>query len=351
MLEYNSLNSADAKREAGEGDQKGEESPALEQRRSDLLKEMEEIKTQIEDMRVGKKAPLFMANALIESTPFISKALMNSTYRYYVESKEGKKWDELSESDKVKYIDEWNNYQKTDMKDDVALATHGYLSATTLYGNKLKEIEESMKKLLTDENLQEYLNSVDSFFEAVLQDSNLLRNNIQDEKLNEDEWLSNVQTAENSEILDGKSFSAKIKLMTDAFEEDLARVQKARTDAMEANAAGMIDEETLQNTLEVNNYKSVIENYINSINEYVEKTVYNPLMEKIEGFIKIGNVNGAIKEKLTQSLSQVIELYKSLSGQLSGELETLEENPELLDEFPEVAMGLKSFSEIFKNPF
>ena len=143
-LELNQLNSPQVKAEEGEGDQAGEESTVLEQRRK-----------QIENMRSGKLAPLFMAHALIESTPFISKALMNSIYRFFVESKEKRKWEDLSESDKVKYINEWNTYQKTDMKDDVDLATHGYLTVTNLFGGRLLENMSSrkMKKYNHDEDM------------------------------------------------------------------------------------------------------------------------------------------------------------------------------------------------------
>jgi len=175
-------------------------------------------------MRSGKLAPLFMAHALIESTPFISKALMSSTYRFFVEAKEKRKWEDLSESDKVKYIDEWNTYQKTDMKDDVDLATHGYLTVTNLFGGKLLELENAMKAIVADANLQEYLNSMDSFFQVISQNANLLRNNYQDETLTPDTWTEDVQENANNENIDPNVFVKQVVLLQNAFEEELNAV-------------------------------------------------------------------------------------------------------------------------------
>jgi hypothetical protein len=144
---------------------------------------MEDLKVQIEEMRSGKKAPLFMANALIESTPFISKALMPSTYKYFVEAKEGKKWEDLSPETQNKYVDDWNNYQKTDMKDDVSLATHGYLSTSRMFSAKFAEIQAAAQAIVDNESLQEFLNQQSAFLNTMLEGANMLNIDLSDPKI------------------------------------------------------------------------------------------------------------------------------------------------------------------------
>ena len=351
VLELNQLNSPQVKAEEGEGDQAGEESAVLEQRRKQINDDLEEIKEQLENMRSGKLAPLFMAHALIESTPFISKALMSSTYRFFVEAKEKRKWEDLSESDKVKYIDEWNTYQKTDMKDDVDLATHGYLTVTNLFGGKLLELENAMKAIVADANLQEYLNSMDSFFQVISQNANLLRNNYQDETLTPDTWTEDVQENANNENIDPNVFVKQVVLLQNAFEEELNAVQKARQDAEELHDSGAIDDDTYRDTLDHYSYKPVIENYLKSVSDYINNTVYNPLMEKVQGFIKAGYVNGAVKEKLLNSLDKITQLYGQLYAQLDDEL-TMVASEYAIDEFPMLSMGA-SLSDVLGvgNPF
>jgi hypothetical protein len=74
-------------------------------------------------------------------------------------------------------------------------------------------------------------------------------------------------------------------------------------------------------------------------------------MEKVQGFIKAGYVNGAVKEKLVTSLDKVKQLYLGLYGQLEDEL-MMVASDYAIDEFPMLAMGA-SLSDVLgvENPF
>jgi len=74
-------------------------------------------------------------------------------------------------------------------------------------------------------------------------------------------------------------------------------------------------------------------------------------MEKVQGFIKAGYVNGAVKEKLLNSLDKITQLYGQLYAQLDDEL-TMVASEYAIDEFPMLSMGA-SLSDVLGvgNPF
>jgi hypothetical protein len=68
-----------------------------------------------------------MATALIESTPYISQALMASTFRIFAEVKSGKKFNNIPESELKNLETQYQKYLESDKKDDLQLATKSYL--------------------------------------------------------------------------------------------------------------------------------------------------------------------------------------------------------------------------------
>lgn len=336
-LELKNLNSPETKAEVGEGDQKDEKNPDLEQRRADLQKEMEDLKVQIEEMRSGKKAPLFMANALIESTPFISKALMPSTYKYFVEAKEGKKWEDLSPETQNKYIDDWNNYQKTDMKDDVSLATHGYLSTSRMFSAKFAEIQAAAQAIIDNESLQEFLNQQSAFLNTMLEGANMLNIDLSDPKiqsillaqgitpdsLSADSWTETLQNEINSKTISPEQFKAQITLLTNTYRENLEQMQKELQDAEELRDSGRLEDsefEALKNRL---NFGVITDDYINTVTEYIKRTIYDPTENIVKGFLKSKSINGAVKDQVLASLKGVADVISKIALEVSSQIEDL----------------------------
>ena len=317
-LELRTLNSPTVKASAGEGDQKGEENTQLESRRKEILKEMEEIGEQIKDMRDGKMAPIFMANALIEATPFISQPLMASTYRFFVEKQTGKNWEDLSDSEKTQYIENWNNYQKTDMKDDVELATQGYLKMTKIFSQRLldeqKVAEESIKNFDSLEFIQKFEEELD----RINQELKFTEN--------PDVLIEQLQKSENYTIED--SFTEKLKVLQESLKNKLLDIQNL----------GDVD-------TQVNSFKQYIKEYGDSVKELFQQYFYpESLMNIIQEFENSGYINGVIRNRIFNLIDKILQAFKETANKpsefiddiyQSEELNIPEEVYEVLDGFDE----------------
>ena len=132
VQELKELDTPTVKAENGEGDKKEDKSEDLELRRKKLNEEIKAIDEKLEQFHTGAKAPLFMATALIESTPFIAKALMAPTFKFYAEYKSNKKFEDIPEAELKDLETKYQNYLKTDKKDDLQLATKSYLIMESL---------------------------------------------------------------------------------------------------------------------------------------------------------------------------------------------------------------------------
>jgi hypothetical protein len=117
--ELRRLNTPVSKAENGESDKKDTENPDIDAQRKKLEEEIKVLDEKLQEFHSGAKAPLFMATALLESTPFIAKALMPSTFKVYAEMKSGKDFNNISESELKDLEIKYQNYLKTDKKDDL----------------------------------------------------------------------------------------------------------------------------------------------------------------------------------------------------------------------------------------
>jgi len=73
-----------------------------------------------------------MTSALLETTPFLSSSFMNSTFRFFAEDKAKTKFENIPEKELEKYLIEYQEYLRTSKKDDLRIATYGYLSLARL---------------------------------------------------------------------------------------------------------------------------------------------------------------------------------------------------------------------------
>ena len=146
-MKLNSLNTPEVKAENNEGDQKGEKSPALEADRKQLQLKLNSLKTDIKDLVEGKNTPMFVAEAIMESSPLLKQAFQTAgTLDMYVKNTTGKHINELSEEQLEQKKQEYEQYVNTKGKDANEQAIKNFLDLTEKVSSQIiPKIEEYQK--------------------------------------------------------------------------------------------------------------------------------------------------------------------------------------------------------------
>lgn len=144
--------------------------------------QLKDIRQQIDDIRSGKKAALFMAPALLETSPYVLDGFLKSaTFEGFAELKEGKSYKDIS-ADRLEQLKlDYDNYVSTYKKDDIDVATREYLNATNLFGKNFQNIEDTYTKLGEDKATLSNLQAISSAIQGLsnTQDSDAFLENSQ----------------------------------------------------------------------------------------------------------------------------------------------------------------------------
>lgn len=146
-INLHQANTPEAKAEAGEGDQKAEKSPILEQERAKYKKQYDEAKQRVIDTATGKNAPLFMVTAIMEGSPTIATQFMQSTFDQFSYNKYKKHVNELSDDEKKTTYQEYLAFKNGEAKDQYEQIRKNYLALNKLAAAGLMpKIEEYQKQ-------------------------------------------------------------------------------------------------------------------------------------------------------------------------------------------------------------
>ena len=204
--ELKDANSTIGKAENDEKD--GTVDPNQEAKRKILEEKIKELDEKIEQFNSGAKAPLFMTTALIESTPYISQALMASTFKIYAEEKGGKPFEKLTQNELKKLEADYQNYLRTTKKDDLQIATKGYLVMSNLIKQNLEAAQKIIQKQAEDPIITQLL----------------LDTSIGLEKLNfykgEEEWQEEFGKWAAQSLL-GDKLNTEVNLLYNSYQENL----------------------------------------------------------------------------------------------------------------------------------
>lgn len=236
--------------------------------------QLKDIRQQIDDLKSGKKAALFMAPALLETSPYVLDGFLKSaTFEGFAELKEGKSYKDISTDRLEQLKSDYDNYVSTYKKDDIDVATREYLNATKLFGNNFQNIEDVYKKISEDKVIVANLQSISD--------------NLQ--------FLSNIQDP-------------------DAFLEDSQKV---------TNMLNSIDWEEYGSP--VTEFKELTEKNQNgeiSNTEYTTKIVNllnntkiklgNLLENQAKKYIEAGSIPASIKSTLSQQLQYTANMINTL---------------------------------------
>ena len=237
VQELKELDTPIVKAENGEGDKKEDKSEDLELRRKKLNEEIKAIDEKLEQFHTGAKAPLFMATALIESTPFIAKTLMAPTFKFYAEYKSNKKFEDISEAELKDLETKYQNYLKTDKKDDLQLATKSYLIMESLIKGNLEAIQDIMKKQAEDSTISTLLQNTSDVFGRL---------NFEQDPEKWQEQFSNWASGATSL---GKGIAEQINLLYNTYQEQLQHNQKVVDDIYKTKNDFNLTEQNLTNQL------------------------------------------------------------------------------------------------------
>lgn len=150
---------------------------------SSLKQQIKDTQEEIDSLINGEKSYDFIADALFELTPAISKVFLVTTFPLYAEQKYKKKFSELTENEKAAALTEYKTWKSSEAKDDIAKVANIYRqmaeassSVILKFANEYTKIPEDILKLnkvisnlytyVVDENQQlQYLPNIkDSTF-------------------------------------------------------------------------------------------------------------------------------------------------------------------------------------------
>ena len=240
-------------------------------------------------------------------------------------------FEKVPESELKNLQIEYQNYLRTDKKDDLELATRSYLSLQKLIKSNL---EETIKVIKAQESDPEIQALTQDFFKAI--------KNLNFINLDDDSWIENLDRLTQETQYGGNIISQQIQLLKNTYSDLLEKLNQDKskfTEALnqeydnivkqnnEALEKGLIDEETARNSNEQaakeksKKYSDFVENSEREIKEYFAKKRDEILiegqlkqgLELIDKFLKVGYINGAIKDRVFAGLDNILNAVEQYS--------------------------------------
>ena len=238
--------------------------------------QLKDIRQQIDDIKSGKKAALFMAPALLETSPYVLDGFLKSaTFEGFAELKEGKSYKDIS-ADRLEQLKlDYDNYVSTYKKDDIDVATREYLNATNLFGKNFQSIEDTYTKLGEDKATLSNLQAISSAIQG----------------------LSNTQDSDTF-LEDSQKYTNMLNSID--WEEYGSPVTKYNELAKSLDSGEITSEE----------FKPKIKQLLNDTKAKLVKL----LQEQANRYIDAGSIPASIKATLIQQLHYAYNMVDTLAG-------------------------------------
>ena len=108
-----------------------------------LEEELKETKKQMEDLVSGKRAYEFIADSLFEMTTALSSRFTATTFPLFAEQKYGKKFSELTEEDKAKALEDYQNWKTTEGREQLHTLAQIYRQVAEQSSQVIKNHEQA----------------------------------------------------------------------------------------------------------------------------------------------------------------------------------------------------------------
>lgn len=263
-----------------------EESEEMVNRRKQLNEKLNETREKIKQYKEGKVVPEAIMDALFEMNPLISDYFTRTTLPFYAEHKSGKKWSELSDSEKQKLTEEYKEYAKTSMKNDIHTGAGLFRNMLELFTPYATQIQDYISNLQSEEykGVLELQNSVSNI---VTQLSNI---DLDSPGFDYDSALGNIE-----QIFDQENLRSGSALGFNLFNDNI----KTQLN-------------TIRSKPITNDYKQK-----DKIQEYKD-VLYSNLLEYIDfavkPFIDLGHINPEVKRTLVKTLESLQDFTLNLTN-------------------------------------
>ena len=256
------------------------------------IKQLDNIKQQIQDIRDGKNTEMYMLPALLEASPSIALGFNNAaTFAQYVKTKTGNDINEISDTELTKLSDEYKQYKNSTGKDDTINMATNYKLGALLMASKFADIQKWF-----DSDSQKLLGN-QSELNAALAIKSMEEN---PEQPDESKWLDEAQKLATAKT------ENKDKYGNIQFDETTGNVIQNQQNPEAVELFNNFDE--LLRNAESSTTLST-DSIINSIKNQVTTT-----LSKFDSFINNGYLTPQTKETLIQRLEAIRQVFKYKNG-------------------------------------
>lgn len=273
-----------------EGTDTSQESLEVQNRRKLLEEKLKLTQEEIQHYLNGNLVPEATRDAIFEMNPLLSDHLIKIALPFYAERMYGKKWNELSDSEKEEATKKHKAYMETSAKNDIHTAAGIFHDMTELFTPFAAQAQYYIANLQKEE------------YKSVLALQNTTQNIL--------EYLKNIDF--NEETFDSDNYIETVQGMLDTLGQSAA----------EATIVPTLSEDVRQQLSDIIN-KPIDDTYTQQMkaNEYtnlLQNAVLDMVDSQVRPFIKLGHINPEVKQALLASLRITKEFAEFSRDTVSG---------------------------------
>ena len=297
---------------------------------SSIKQQIKDTQKEIDSLINGEKAYDFIADALFELTPAISKTFLVTTFPLYAEQKYKKKFSELTDNEKATALTEYKSWKSSEAKDDIAMVANIYRKMVENSSSVI--LKSTQKYLQTPESLLELNKIISNLYTYVVDENQQVQYlpNIKD-----DTFLDLASTAINNTLLN--TGTKLISLFGTKTQEQILQQLQEEYNSIDKNA---------ENAKELQN--AISKKYINQLEEILISNV----SDMLSPIIKQGYANIETKNQLT-SLLQVIHsraLSKAQEFEETRTFDNLDEDNIYESKASEILQTMRKIDNLSNTP-
>ena len=267
-------------------------------KRSLLTQKLKDTQEQIQQYLTGNMVPEATRDALYEMNSLISNNLLKIALPFYAKKLYGRKWEELSDTEKEDAKKKHKEYMETNAKNDIHQAAGILYDMIELFSPFATQAQEYIQNLQKEEskgvmNLQKTLSNVFNHFNN--QDFN-------NENFDVDSFINKVQDVFEYEVSNTDSLgliateASAMPVLPEHITQQLALI-KQEIDIIKATPT---DDTYSESTKAVDLKQKAIQ-YRNTLSDAMLEMVD----AQVKPFIDLGHINPEIKQALLKSLDMV----------------------------------------------
>ena len=290
-----------------EGTDTSEETLEVQNRRKLLEEKLKLTQEEIQHYLNGNLVPEATRDAIFEMNPLLSDHLIKIALPFYAERMYGKKWNELSNSEKEEATKKHKAYMETSAKNDIHTAAGIFHDMTELFTPFATQAQEYVQNLQKEE-----YQSVLRLQDAVQQAFDYLKIDPSQEGFDSDTYINAVQGVFDQYYREGEGLNPDRNALD--------------TTGIEATAGDLISEDSRNELSEIIERLRIIEqtNTDDSYTEEDKKADINTALlqykrvltnatidlvdSQVRPFIKLGHINSEVREALIKSLNTVKDI-------------------------------------------